>query len=308
MSGFLVINPRSGDADPSAEELRDEARRRGIETHLLAPDDDPSEVARGAPDGALGMAGGDGSLAAVAAGCNRARRAVRGRAVRNPEPLRPRSSGSTATTRLPLSQRSKGSEQRVDVGRVNERLFLNNVSLGLYARLVHRREGHRRRREAFARLRALGLFAPAPRFARRDGRRPARPRENRARRQQRLQARAALGRRARPHRRGQAPSLRRPRLASRGAGRSNAARRSRSTRERGACRRRSTESPRSSRRRSSSRSSRPRYGCCSRQAESKSRKCGNASSSTGISSGANQRSSATSSAGSGSPSTMRAVQ
>jgi diacylglycerol kinase family enzyme len=33
-------------------------------------------------------------------------------------------------------------------------LFLNNVSLGVYARLVHRREGHRRRRQAFARMRA----------------------------------------------------------------------------------------------------------------------------------------------------------
>jgi diacylglycerol kinase family enzyme len=37
---------------------------------------------------------------------------------------------------------------------VDERLFLNNVSLGIYARLVHRREQHRRRRETFARVRA----------------------------------------------------------------------------------------------------------------------------------------------------------
>ena len=56
-----------------------------------------------------------------------------------------------------------GSERRVDVGRANDRLFLNNVSLGLYARLVHRRERHRRRRELFARLRALGLLARRPR-------------------------------------------------------------------------------------------------------------------------------------------------
>jgi diacylglycerol kinase family enzyme len=45
---------------------------------------------------------------------------------------------------------------------VNDMLFLNNVSLGLYARLVHRREEHRRRRDAFARLRALGLFLRQP--------------------------------------------------------------------------------------------------------------------------------------------------
>jgi diacylglycerol kinase family enzyme len=38
-------------------------------------------------------------------------------------------------------------------------VFLNNVSLGLYARLVHRREHHRRRSEAFAGLRAAWLLA-----------------------------------------------------------------------------------------------------------------------------------------------------
>jgi diacylglycerol kinase family enzyme len=48
-----------------------------------------------------------------------------------------------------------GVVRRVDVGRVGGRLFLNNVSLGVYAHLVHRREHHRRRRDALARLRAL---------------------------------------------------------------------------------------------------------------------------------------------------------
>jgi diacylglycerol kinase family enzyme len=50
-------------------------------------------------------------------------------------------------------------ERRIDIGRVGGRMFLNNVSLGLYAELVHRREGHRRRRNAFAQLRALFLLA-----------------------------------------------------------------------------------------------------------------------------------------------------
>jgi len=52
-----------------------------------------------------------------------------------------------------------GEERRIDVGRGNDRLFLNNVSLGLYAQLVHRREEHRHRRAAFARLRALAILA-----------------------------------------------------------------------------------------------------------------------------------------------------
>jgi diacylglycerol kinase family enzyme len=50
-------------------------------------------------------------------------------------------------------------EITIDVGRANDRLFLNNVSLGVYARLVHRREHHRRRSDAFARLRALRIVA-----------------------------------------------------------------------------------------------------------------------------------------------------
>ena len=50
-----------------------------------------------------------------------------------------------------------GVERRIDVGMAGDRLFLNNVSLGLYALLVHRREHHRRRRDALARIRALAL-------------------------------------------------------------------------------------------------------------------------------------------------------
>jgi diacylglycerol kinase family enzyme len=42
---------------------------------------------------------------------------------------------------------------------VGDRLFLNNVSLGIYARLVHRRERHRRRGEALARLKGLAAVA-----------------------------------------------------------------------------------------------------------------------------------------------------
>lgn len=59
-----------------------------------------------------------------------------------------------------------GSERRIDVGRVGGRLFLNNVSIGLYATLVHRREHHRRRRNALAQLKALTLLARHPKGAR----------------------------------------------------------------------------------------------------------------------------------------------
>jgi diacylglycerol kinase family enzyme len=56
-----------------------------------------------------------------------------------------------------LTAYSDGVERRIDVGRVGDRVFLNNVSLGVYARLVHRRERRRQRGEAFARMRALFL-------------------------------------------------------------------------------------------------------------------------------------------------------
>ena len=58
-------------------------------------------------------------------------------------------SGSIATTRSARSPPSAA----------GDRLFLNNVSLGVYAGLVHRRERRRRRGEALARLRALGAVA-----------------------------------------------------------------------------------------------------------------------------------------------------
>lgn len=161
MGGFLVINPRSGSGEPTAEELRDEARSHGIETHLLGPSDDPGDIARGAPDGPLGMAGGDGSLAAVAqvAIDRDLPFVVVPFGTRNHFA---RDIGLDRDDPIAALAAFEGREQRIDVGRVNERLFLNNVSLGIYARLVHRREGHRRRRAAFVRLRALGLLLRRP--------------------------------------------------------------------------------------------------------------------------------------------------
>jgi diacylglycerol kinase family enzyme len=161
MGGLLVINPRAGDAEPSPEALRDEAQRRGLDTHLLSPGEDAAEVAREASEEALGMAGGDGSLGAVA-------EVALERDV--PFVVVPFGTRNHFARDLELDRDDpiaaldafSGRETRVDVGRVNGRVFLNNVSLGLYARLVYRREGHRRRRDAFARLRALGLLLRRP--------------------------------------------------------------------------------------------------------------------------------------------------
>jgi diacylglycerol kinase family enzyme len=161
VAGFLIINPSAGDERPSAEDLREEAERLGVATHLLDDEEDVVAVARSAPEGPLGMAGGDGSLTPVAEVAvergipfvaipfGTRNHFVRDLGLDRDDPI-----GALAAF--------SGRELRIDVGRVNERLFLNNVSLGLYARLVHRREHHRKRRATFARLRALALLARHP--------------------------------------------------------------------------------------------------------------------------------------------------
>ena len=159
MPGYLLINPRSGDDRTGPDELAAEAQRRGVRVHVLRPGDDPAELARSADATALGVAGGDGSLADVASV-----------AIERDLPFVciPFGTRNHFARDLGLDRGdpvgaldafANGVERRVDVGRVDGRVFLNNVSLGLYARLVHRREGHRRRREALAGARALWLVA-----------------------------------------------------------------------------------------------------------------------------------------------------
>jgi diacylglycerol kinase family enzyme len=159
VAGLLLINPRSGNDRPSAEELRDAAKERGVRVHLLAESDDAVEVARGADADALGMAGGDGSLAPVAAVA-----VERGLPfVVVPFGTRNHFARDAGLDRgdpiAALDAFTAGRERRVDLGRVNGHAFINNVSLGLYADLVHERESHRRRGDALARLRALVLLA-----------------------------------------------------------------------------------------------------------------------------------------------------
>src|SRR5918995_4041577 len=66
MAPVLFVNPRSGNGRPSAEELAAEAEDRGVDVRILAADDDVDALARETDADTLGMAGGDGSLAAVA--------------------------------------------------------------------------------------------------------------------------------------------------------------------------------------------------------------------------------------------------
>jgi diacylglycerol kinase family enzyme len=158
LASFLLINPRSGKGSPTADELAAEARAVGVQTHFLQEGEDPAELARASTAEVLGMAGGDGSLAPVAEVALERDAAfvcipfgtrnhfARDLGVDRDDPI-----GA-------LRAFATGTERCIDVGRADERLFLNSVSLGLYAQLVHRREAHRRRREAFARMRAWAIL------------------------------------------------------------------------------------------------------------------------------------------------------
>jgi diacylglycerol kinase family enzyme len=156
---LLLINPWSGDDSPSAEEVADAARKLGVEPHLVEKGEDPGGLARESGAEIVGIAGGDGSLAAVAAAAIDLEAAF----VCVPFGTRNHFARDIGLDRgdpvAALAAFTAGEERRVDVGRVGERLFVNNVSLGAYARLVHRREHGRRRGEALARLRALGAVA-----------------------------------------------------------------------------------------------------------------------------------------------------
>jgi diacylglycerol kinase family enzyme len=159
VAGLLLINPRAGAESPTAEELAAAARARGIEARLLDEGDDLVELARAVDAEVLGAAGGDGTVAGVASV-----------AVERDLPLVvvphgtrnhfARDLGLDLDDPLAALAGFEGEQRRVDVGLAGGRRFLNNVSLGLYATLVHRREHHRRRRQLLAGVRALGRNVP----------------------------------------------------------------------------------------------------------------------------------------------------
>jgi diacylglycerol kinase family enzyme len=158
VGGFLLVNARSGSDEPSADELAAAAVEAGIDVHVLGDGDDPAELAAGAPSGPIGVAGGDGSLAAVAAVA--IDRYVPFVCV----PLGTRNhfardAGLDRDDPLGALAAFEGDERRIDVGDAGGRIFLNNVSFGVYADLVRHRERHRRRGESLARLRALARVA-----------------------------------------------------------------------------------------------------------------------------------------------------
>jgi len=140
MGCWLLVNPRSGNGS-GVGDLCSAAAARGIETRVLRPGEDASGLARDAGADVLGAAGGDGAMAAVADAALECGSAF----VCVPFGTRnhfARDLGLDRSEPVAALDAFDGEERRIDVGRANGRLFLNNVSIGAYAVLVH--QGWRR--------------------------------------------------------------------------------------------------------------------------------------------------------------------
>jgi len=135
----LIMNLKSGGGKAERFRLAEECEERGIEPIVLRPGDDllrlaDDAVARGAD--VIGMAGGDGSQALVATVASR--RGV-------PHVCVPAGTRNHFALDLGLDRNdvvgaldafSDGVERTVDLAAVNGRVFVNNASLGLYAKVV----------------------------------------------------------------------------------------------------------------------------------------------------------------------------
>ena len=133
------MNLRSGGGKAERFRLADECRSRGIEPVVLKPDDDLTTLAERAVAGgaaAIGMAGGDGSQALVAAVA--ARHEVAHVCVpagtRNHFALDLGLDRDDVTGALDAY--CDQIERRVDLAFVSGHPFVNNCSLGLYAKVV----------------------------------------------------------------------------------------------------------------------------------------------------------------------------
>jgi diacylglycerol kinase family enzyme len=137
--GVLLMNPKSGGGKVERFDLVDACRQRGIEPVVLEPGDNPRElaeaaVARGAD--VIGMAGGDGSLAIVASVAAAHDVAF----VCVPAGTRNHLALDLGVDRDDvigaLDAYGPARQARMDLAEVNGQVFVNNVSLGVYADVV----------------------------------------------------------------------------------------------------------------------------------------------------------------------------
>ena len=137
--GVLFMNLKSGGGKPERFDLVGECRRRGIEPIVLGPGEDwPARVREVATEGAdvVGMAGGDGSQAMVASVAAE---------LGLPMVVVPAGTRNHLALDLGLDRDDvvgaldaydDAVERRLDLADVSGRVFVNNVSLGVYAAIV----------------------------------------------------------------------------------------------------------------------------------------------------------------------------
>jgi diacylglycerol kinase family enzyme len=135
----LLMNPKSGGGKVERFGLVEEARRRDIEPIVLQPGDDLTRLAEDAVSrGAdvIGMAGGDGSQALVAAVAMRHDVAH----VCVPAGTRNHLAMDLGLDREDvvgaLDAFGTAVERRIDLAMVGGRVFVNNATMGLYAKIV----------------------------------------------------------------------------------------------------------------------------------------------------------------------------
>jgi len=141
----LFVNPTSGGGKAVRAAVAERAWERGIEVVLFGPDRPLDALVGEAVErdaDAVGVAGGDGSLAVVAAAAQ-----THGL----PFVCIPAGTRNHFALDLGVDRRdlvgaldafTDGAERQIDVAYVNGRLFLNNVSLGIYGEAV-RESGYR---------------------------------------------------------------------------------------------------------------------------------------------------------------------
>jgi diacylglycerol kinase family enzyme len=138
---FLIMNPRSGGGKVARFKLKEKAESLGAQVVMLEGPQiiDVAALARQAvADGAdlLGVAGGDGTQALVA-----------GIAAEHDLPFLCISAGTRNHFALDLGldredpstcldALTDGVEHRIDLGRIGDRIFVNNASFGVYAEIV----------------------------------------------------------------------------------------------------------------------------------------------------------------------------
>jgi diacylglycerol kinase family enzyme len=151
--GVLIMNLKSGGGKAEQFALKDECAKRGIEAVVLGPDDDLLELAeqavqRGAD--VIGMAGGDGSQALVATVAS---------AADIPHVCIPAGTRNHFALDLGLDRDDvvgaldaygPAVERRIDLAEVNGRVFVNNVSLGVYAKIIQSPEYRYAKRQTAA--------------------------------------------------------------------------------------------------------------------------------------------------------------